>query len=76
MDPVDLVFDTVGGEALARSGAVLREGGRIVSIAEEPPEGLTATYFVVEPDRAQLEELARLAGAGTLHVGIDSVRSA
>jgi len=73
VDPVDLVFDTVGGEALARSGAVLREGGRIVSIAEEPPEGLTATYFVVEPDRAQLEELARLAGAGTLHAGIDSV---
>jgi NADPH:quinone reductase-like Zn-dependent oxidoreductase len=72
VDPVDLVFDTVGGDALARSGAVLRAGGRIVSIAEEPPEGLTATYFVVEPDRGQLEQLARLVGEGALRVEIDS----
>jgi NADPH:quinone reductase-like Zn-dependent oxidoreductase len=72
VDPVDLVFDTVGGEALARSGAVLRAGGRIVSIAEEPPEGLTATYFVVEPDRGQLEQLARPVAEGELRVEIDS----
>src|SRR5205823_8405102 len=48
VDPVDLVFDTVGGDALARSGELVREGGRIVSVAEEPPAGLDATYFVVE----------------------------
>src|SRR6266498_4642822 len=34
--PVDLVFDTVGGGVLARSAAVLREGGRLVSVAAEP----------------------------------------
>src|SRR5262245_7168533 len=73
IEPVDLVFDTVGGETLARSGAVLREGGRIVSVAEEPPAGLTAAYFVVEPDRDQLEELARLTDEGILHAEIDSV---
>ena len=28
--PVDLVFDTVGGDALARSGGVLSPGGRLV----------------------------------------------
>jgi NADPH:quinone reductase-like Zn-dependent oxidoreductase len=67
------VFDTVGGDALARSAAVLRDGGRIVSIAEDPPEGVNATYFVVAPDRDQLEELAKLADEGVLRPEIDSV---
>jgi NADPH:quinone reductase-like Zn-dependent oxidoreductase len=73
VEPVDLVFDTAGGDALSRSGAVLREGGRLVSIAEEPPDGVTGTYFVVEPDHEQLVELARLADAGAVRPTIDSV---
>jgi NADPH:quinone reductase-like Zn-dependent oxidoreductase len=62
--PVDLVFDTVGGERLRRSGAVLRPGGRLVSVAEEPPDG--GEYFTVEPNRGQLWSIARLADAGEL----------
>jgi NADPH:quinone reductase-like Zn-dependent oxidoreductase len=60
--PVDLVFDTRGGEIPA--------GERVVSIAEETPG---ATYFVVEPDRAQLLELASLVDAGELRPEIDAV---
>jgi NADPH:quinone reductase-like Zn-dependent oxidoreductase len=72
---VDLVFDTVGGDVLARSAAVLRDGGRLVSVAQEPAadERITATYFVVEPSRDQLVELARLADRGELRPEIDSV---
>jgi NADPH:quinone reductase-like Zn-dependent oxidoreductase len=70
LDPVDLVFDTVGGERLARSAAILRPGGRLVSIAEEPAEG---TYFVVESNREQLVELAGLVDSGELHPAVDSV---
>jgi NADPH:quinone reductase-like Zn-dependent oxidoreductase len=73
VDEVDLVFDTVGGEALARSGAVLREGGRLVTVAEEPPQGMTGTYFVVEPSGGQLAELARLVDDGAVRPAIDSV---
>jgi NADPH:quinone reductase-like Zn-dependent oxidoreductase len=77
IEPVDLVFDTVGGDALARSADVLREGGRLVAVADEPPpeiaERVRATYFVVEPDREQLVELANLANDGILHPAIDSV---
>jgi NADPH:quinone reductase-like Zn-dependent oxidoreductase len=77
VDQVDLVFDTAGGELLARSPEVVRSGGRLVSVAEEPPEtprtDVTATYFVVQPNRDQLAELARLADAGKLQVAIDSV---
>jgi NADPH:quinone reductase-like Zn-dependent oxidoreductase len=67
---VDLVFDTVGGDLLERASALLGSGGCLVSVAEEPRgEG---TYFVVEPDREQLIELARLADSGELRVAIDS----
>jgi NADPH:quinone reductase-like Zn-dependent oxidoreductase len=77
VESVDLVFDTIGGAALAQSAAVLSEQGRVVSIAEEPPatlaEEVDASYFVVEPNREQLVELTRLVDAGVLRPAIDSV---
>jgi NADPH:quinone reductase-like Zn-dependent oxidoreductase len=75
LDAVDLVFDTAGGERLERSPAVLRPGGRLVSVAAEPPEqsGIVSTYFVVEPNRDQLVELARLAEQGDLRPVIGEV---
>ena len=66
IEPVDLVFDTVGGDRLSRSAAVLRAGGRLVSIAEQPPPELlanptiSALYFVVEPNREELISLTTL----------------
>jgi len=73
--PVDLVFDTVGGPLLQGSPALVRPGGRLVSVAEEPPvtEGIEASYFVVEPNREQLVEIARLVDEGVLRPAIDSV---
>ena len=65
----DLVFDTVGGDELTNAVGL---GSRVVSIAEEA-DG--ATYFVVEPDRAQLVELGRRADAGELTPAVDSVFS-
>ena len=75
VEPVDLVFDTGGGERLGRSAAVVRRGGRIVSVATEPPEadGITSVYFVVEPSREQLVEIARLVDERTLRPTIDRV---
>jgi NADPH:quinone reductase-like Zn-dependent oxidoreductase len=71
VEPVDLVFDTAGGELLERSPAVLREGGRLVTVAEEPSGD--GVYFIVEPDREQLAEIGRLADAGELRSLVDSV---
>jgi NADPH:quinone reductase-like Zn-dependent oxidoreductase len=68
-EPADLVFDTVGGAALADA---VRSAARVVSVAEEA-DG--ATYFVVEPSHAELVELARLADAGDLRPAVDSVFS-
>jgi NADPH:quinone reductase-like Zn-dependent oxidoreductase len=75
IEPVDLVFDTAGGERLARSPDVLREGGRLVSVAEEPPQvkGVRSLYFVVEPNRQQLAQIAERLDGGWPPPAIDSV---
>jgi NADPH:quinone reductase-like Zn-dependent oxidoreductase len=50
----DLLFDTAGGEALARSAD---RAGRVVTIVVETPG---AEFFVVEPNGAQLASLPEL----------------
>jgi NADPH:quinone reductase-like Zn-dependent oxidoreductase len=76
---LDLVVDTVGGEALARSLALLRTGGRLVAVAEAAPEGaaaaagVEATFFIVEPSRSQLVQLGRLVDEGRLRPVVRSV---
>jgi NADPH:quinone reductase-like Zn-dependent oxidoreductase len=73
--PVDLVFDTVGGELLERSAAIVKEGGRLVSVAEEPAADapVETHYFVVEPKREQLAEITALIDGRRLRPAIDSV---
>ena len=61
--PVDVVFDTTGGERLRRS-PTLRAGGRLVSVAEDPLDG--GVYFMVEPNPDQLSSIARLVESGEL----------
>jgi NADPH:quinone reductase-like Zn-dependent oxidoreductase len=75
VDEVDLVFDAAGGERLERSPSVIRPGGRLVSVAVEPPgaPGISSSYFVVEPSREQLMQLASLAERGELRPHVDSV---
>jgi NADPH:quinone reductase-like Zn-dependent oxidoreductase len=66
-EPCDLLFDTAGGEELARAAG---QASRIVTIAAEVPGAL---YFVVEPNREQLLVLARLVEAGEVRPDIDSI---
>ena len=78
LEPVDLVFDTVGGEPLLHTPRIVRRGGTIVSIAEEPPEisseaEVKSTYFVVEPNGEQLLDLTRLVDSGEMRPAVDSV---
>lgn len=74
-EPFDLVFDTAGGQAAADAARRLRNGGRFVSVAEEPadfPDGVATTYFVVEPNREQLGRILELAGSGEIRPLVDS----
>jgi NADPH:quinone reductase-like Zn-dependent oxidoreductase len=65
-DGVDLVLDAVGGEALERSYEVLKPGGRLVSIVDEPSaeaaerRGAKAHSLIVKPDADQLGHFATL----------------
>lgn len=74
---VDLVLDGVGGETLERSWDVLRSGGRVVTIATSS-ETTTSTrvrdaFFIVEPSRTQLEDVARAIDAGALRPVVGAV---
>lgn len=73
---VDHVFDMIGGDIQKRSAALVRAGGTLISIAgppvARPADGL-AVDFVVEPDRAQLGELARRVRDGRLRTNIAHV---
>jgi len=68
----DVVLDGVGGETLRRSFAVLRDGGRLISIVGVPPNAETrgrdvrASFFIVEPNRAELMEIGRLLNEGVV----------
>jgi len=79
VDAVDVVVDTVGGDTLTRSWSVLRPGGTLLCIAEEPSADDTdvhdaqALYFVVEPNAHQLTELTRLVDLGRLHPAVSRV---
>jgi NADPH:quinone reductase-like Zn-dependent oxidoreductase len=66
---VDVVFDTAGGDVVARSWSVLRTGGILISIFDEvtpPDDTVRGEYFVVEPSGRQLAELMRLVDARAL----------
>lgn len=69
---VDMVFDTVGGETQERSLGVLRSGGVLVSVVSPIPPGVAeqhgvrGVYFIVEGNRAQLDQIAALVDEGTL----------
>jgi NADPH:quinone reductase-like Zn-dependent oxidoreductase len=74
---VDVVFDTVGGETLARSWGVLKSGGTLITIAasEERAQAqrVREAFFIVEANRTQLEEVARLIDAGELRPVVGAV---
>lgn len=76
---VDVVMDTVGGDTLARSGAVLRQGGRIVSTAGRVPDAICASGTVECPATPPwdvqfgLSSLAPLIEAGKLKVNVERV---
>lgn len=75
-DGVDLVLDTAGGETTDRSFAVLKRGGRLISVVN-PPDGakaaavgVTAEMVLLNPSGDRLAELLGAAAKGKLAVEI------
>jgi NADPH:quinone reductase-like Zn-dependent oxidoreductase len=73
----DVVFDMIGGDVLARSSALLKPGGALVSVVswELPAErdDIRTVFFIQESNRAQLAELARLVDEGSLRPQVGGV---
>ena len=70
------MFDVIGGDILARSAALVRAGGTLVTVAEPPktqPHDGRAVFFVVEADRAQLAALAARVRDGRLTPAVGAV---
>jgi len=74
---MDVVFDTVGGETLARSWSALKPGGRLVTVvsteANSTDPRVRDAFFIVEPNQKELVEIARLLSGGQLRPVVDSV---
>jgi NADPH:quinone reductase-like Zn-dependent oxidoreductase len=74
---VDLVYDIIGGDVLARSPAIVKPGGAIVSVMAPPPEtdrsDIRIVAFVRDPSGSQLREIARLVDEGTLRAEVSAV---
>ncbi|MFJ2755411.1 NADP-dependent oxidoreductase [Nocardioides sp. NPDC087217] len=84
LSDVDVVLDTVGGEVMTRSLAVLRPGGTLVTIMptgrevlvdEARQHGVRVVGMLADADRAGMEAVADMARRGALRPKIDQVFS-
>jgi NADPH:quinone reductase-like Zn-dependent oxidoreductase len=74
--PVDLVYDAIGCDVLARSPAILKPGGTLVSVMAPPPtdrDDIHTVHFVRDPSGAQLREITALVDQGTLRPQVGAV---
>jgi NADPH:quinone reductase-like Zn-dependent oxidoreductase len=77
--PIDLVLDGVGGEAQTKALAVLRRGGRLVSIVSEPDQseaprsGVKATFMLVDVTSTVLRSISELIEAEKLKTEVGTV---
>ena len=78
-DKIDIVLNTVGRETQERSWPVLKKGGALISLVQPPPEQkanqlqMRGIACSVQPDGAQLREIAKLIDSAKLRPTIDRI---
>jgi NADPH:quinone reductase-like Zn-dependent oxidoreductase len=73
---VDVVYDIIGGDVLARSAGLVKPGGALVTVMLPPAEtrpDIRTVHFVREPCRTQLKQLAEMVDVGKLSVPVGAV---
>lgn len=76
---IDLVVDLIGGETQKKSWAVLKDGGRMVSVLEQPSKEeaarkhAKALAFMAKPNAEQLEEIGELISDNKVTVAVSKV---
>jgi NADPH:quinone reductase-like Zn-dependent oxidoreductase len=74
--PVDLVYDIIGGDVLARSAAIVKPGGALVSVMAPPQtdrDDIRTVHFVRDANGTQLREISRLVDEGVVRPHVDAV---
>ena len=76
---VDVVLDTVSAGTQSRSIGVLKKGGILVALTEEPKQdlahekGVRATMIGVKPDGRRLADIAKIIDQGKLRPLVQAV---
>jgi len=73
---VDLVYDAIGGDVLARSPAIVKPGGALVSVMNPQPtdrDDIRVVHFVRDASGAQLREITRLVDQGIVQSQVGAV---
>ena len=73
---VDLVYDAIGGDVLARSPAIVKPGGALVSVMNPPQTDrvdIRTVHFVRDPSGAQLRDITRLVDQGVIAPQVGAV---
>lgn len=79
VEPVDVVFDTLGGEVQERSWQIIKPGGMLVSVVSPPSEEQAAAhqcrsaYVFIQPRADWLAEMAKLIDAGQVKPIVETV---
>jgi NADPH:quinone reductase-like Zn-dependent oxidoreductase len=76
VDPVDVVYDTIGGDVLAQSAGAVKPGGALISVVEPPPadrDDIRTVFFIRDPNGPQLAEIAALVDGGKLRPQVGAV---
>ena len=76
-DGVDAVLDCVGGEVLEKSADVVKKGGRLISIVDDPTDlganDIVSEFVFVAPNHSQLSKLSEMFEQGRLKTHLSRV---
>ena len=75
---VDLVYDAIGGDVLARSPNLVKPGGALVTVmapVQTDRDDIRVVHFVRDPSGTQLREITRLVDQGTLQPQVGAIYS-
>lgn len=73
---VDLVYDAIGGDVLARSPAIVKPGGALVTVmapVQTDRDDIRVVHFVRDPSGAELREITRLVDQGTVQPQVGAI---